>query len=122
MSLRLRCVMVAMTCLTLSRVCVAEDTVTFTKDVAPIFQQKCQECHRAGSMAPMSLVTYAEARPWAKAVRERVIMRQMPPWHIDQTVGVKEFKNDMSLSQAQIDTIVRWVDQGAPQGDLKDMP
>src|SRR5678815_4117882 len=122
MSRRLRCVMVAATCLALSGVCIAEDTVTFTKDVAPILQQKCQECHRTGSMAPMSLVTYAETRPWAKAIRERVITRQMPPWHIDQTVGVKEFKNDMSLSQAQIDTIVHWVDQGSAQGDLKDMP
>src|SRR5438552_10008790 len=73
-------------------------------------------------MAPMSLATYEEARPWAKAIRERVITRQMPPWHIDPTVGVQKFKNDMSLSQAQIDTIVRWVDGGAPAGDLKDMP
>src|SRR5262245_65295705 len=109
-------------CLIVSGVCVAADTVTYAKDVAPILQEKCQECHRAGSMAPMSLVTYAETRPWAKAIRERVITRQMPPWHIDQTVGVKQFKNDMSLSQAQIDTIVRWVDEGAPLGDQKDMP
>src|SRR6478672_8317306 len=105
-----------------SSACFAAETITFAKDVAPILQEKCQECHHTGSMAPMSLVTYAETRPWAKAIRERVITRQMPPWHIDQTVGVKEFKNDMSLSQAQIDLIVSWVDQGAPQGDLKDMP
>ncbi len=96
--------------------------VTFTKDVAPILQAKCQECHRAGSMAPMSLVTYEEARPWAKSIKQRVITRQMPPWHIDQTVGVQQFKNDMSLSSEQIDTLVRWVDAGAPMGDLKDMP
>ena len=64
--------------------------VTFTKDVAPIFQEKCQECHRAGSMAPMSLVTFEEARPWAKSIRQRVVTRQMPPWHIDMTVGVEE--------------------------------
>ena len=70
----------------------------------------------------MSLVTYEETRPWAKAVRERVITRQMPPWHIDTTVGVNKFKNDMSLTQDQIDTIVRWVDAGAPLGDIKDMP
>ncbi len=70
----------------------------------------------------MSLLTYEEARPWAKAIRERVITRQMPPWHIDPTVGVQKFKNDMSLSQAQIDTIVKWVDEGAPLGDRKDMP
>ena len=95
---------------------------TFTKDVAPILQAKCQECHRAGSMAPMSLITYEEARPWAKSIRQRVVTRQMPPWHIDMTVGVHKFKNDMSLSDDQINTIVRWVDSGAPQGDPKDMP
>src|SRR5215471_17938654 len=83
--------------------------VTFTKDVAPILQARCQECHRKGSMAPMSLVTYEETRPWAKSIRQRVITRQMPPWHIDRTVGVQKFKNDMSLSDEQIDTIVRWV-------------
>src|SRR5579871_1466849 len=101
------------------------DTVaqpTFAKDVAPILQEKCQECHHKGSMAPMSLVTYEETRPWAKAIRERVVTRQMPPWHIDPTVGVKKFKNDMSLSQAQIDTIARWVDDGAPVGNIKDLP
>jgi hypothetical protein len=114
--------MVAAACVILSSFSFAAETATFTKDVAPILQEKCQECHHAGSMAPMSLVTYAEARPWAKAIRERVITRQMPPWHIDPTVGVQVFKNDMSLSQSQIDTIVRWVDQGAPQGDPKDMP
>jgi hypothetical protein len=114
--------MVAAACVILSSFSFAAETVTFTKDVVPILQEKCQECHRAGSMAPMSLITYAETRPWAKAIRERVITRQMPPWHIDPTVGVQQFKNDMSLTQSQIDTIVRWVDQGAPQGDPKDMP
>ena len=109
-------------CLLVSNAAFAADTVTFAKDIAPILQQKCQECHHAGSMAPMSLVTYEETRPWAKAIRERVITRQMPPWHIDPTVGVQKFKNDMSLSQTQIDTIVRWVDSGAPLGDRKDMP
>lgn len=109
-------------CLLVSNAAFAADTVTFSKDIAPILQQKCQECHHAGSMAPMSLVTYEETRPWAKAIRERVITRQMPPWHIDPTVGVQKFKNDMSLSQTQIDAIVRWVDTGAPLGDRKDMP
>ncbi len=98
------------------------NSITFTKDIAPIFQEKCQACHRTDSMAPMSLVTYEEARPWAKAIRERVITRQMPPWHIDKTVGIQKFKNDRSLSDAQIDTIVKWVDAGAPKGDIKDMP
>ncbi len=70
----------------------------------------------------MSLITYDETRPWAKSIKLRVMTRQMPPWHIDKTVGVREFKNDMSLSDEQIATVVRWVDAGAPQGDLKDMP
>jgi mono/diheme cytochrome c family protein len=96
--------------------------VTFSKDVAPIFQQKCQECHQPNSIAPMSLVTYQDARPWARSIKERVSTRQMPPWHIDPSVGVNKFKNDMSLSQEQIDTIVRWVDGGALQGDPKDLP
>src|SRR6266481_2332561 len=110
--------------LTLSGPAAAVDIkpATFAKDIAPILQERCQECHRKGSMAPMSLVTYAETRPWAKAIRERVIARQMPPWHIDRTVGVRKFKNDMSLTDEQIGAIVRWVDSGAPAGDPKDLP
>jgi mono/diheme cytochrome c family protein len=96
--------------------------VTFSKDVAPIFQAKCQECHQPNSIAPMSLITYQEARPWARSIKERVATRQMPPWHIDKTVGVQKFKNDMSLTDEQVDTIVAWVDGGAPQGDPKDLP
>jgi hypothetical protein len=95
---------------------------TFTKDIAPIFQEKCEACHRPDSIAPMSLRTYQEARPWARSIRSRVEARQMPPWHIDKTVGIQEFKNDRSLNEDQIATILRWVDQGAPQGDAKDMP
>ena len=95
---------------------------TFSRDVAPILQAKCQECHQPNSIAPMSLITYQDARPWAKAIRERVITRQMPPWHIDRSVGVRKFKNDLSPTDSQIDTIVRWVDAGAPEGDPKDMP
>ena len=96
--------------------------VTFSKDVAPILQAKCQECHQPNSIAPMSLITYQEVRPWARSIKERVSTRQMPPWHIDKSVGVQKFKNDISLNDEQIDTIVRWVDEGAPQGDPKDMP
>lgn len=96
--------------------------VTFTKDVAPILQARCQECHHPGTVAPMSLMTYQETRPWAKSIRQRVITKQMPPWHIDMSVGVQKFKNDMSLTDDQIDTLVRWVDAGAPMGDPKDMP
>src|SRR5215470_3362502 len=96
--------------------------VTFSKDIAPIFQAKCQECHQPNSIAPMSLITYLDARPWAKAIRDRVSARQMPPWHIDRSVGVQKFKNDMSLTDDQVDTIVRWVDDGALEGDPKELP
>ena len=96
--------------------------VTFAKDIVPIFQDKCQECHRQGTAAPMSLVTYQEARPWAKSIRQRVVTRNMPPWHIDKTVGIQQFQNDRSLSDSQIATIVHWVDEGAPMGNPKDMP
>ena len=97
-------------------------SVTFSKDIAPIFQAKCQACHQPNSIAPMSLITYQEARPWARSIKDRVARRQMPPWHIDPSVGVTKFKNDMSLSEAQIDTVVKWVEAGAPQGDAKDLP
>jgi len=97
-------------------------TPTFSKDVAPIFQAKCEACHRNGSMAPMSLVTYEETRPWAKSIKQRVVTRSMPPWHLDKTVGIQQFQNDISLSDEQINVISRWVDAGAPQGDPKDMP
>src|ERR1044071_5959201 len=80
--------------------------VTFSKDVAPIFQAKCQSCHEPGSIAPMSLRTFEESRPWARSIKARVAARQMPPWHIDRGVGVQKFKNDMSLTDEQIDTIV----------------
>jgi hypothetical protein len=96
--------------------------VTFTKDIAPIFQEKCQDCHHKGTAAPMSLVTYEEARPWAKSIKQRVVTRQMPPWHIDTTVGIQKFKNNMGLTDDQIATIARWVDSGAQMGDPKDMP
>ncbi|HEY6213779.1 MAG TPA: hypothetical protein VIW45_15910 [Vicinamibacterales bacterium] len=95
---------------------------TFTKDVAPIFQKACQTCHHAGTSAPMSLVTYDEVRPWARSIKLRVASRDMPPWHLDKTVGIRHYKNDRSLRDDEIDTIVRWVDAGAPQGNPADMP
>jgi len=97
-------------------------TPTFTKDIAPIFQAKCESCHRPDSIAPMSLVTWEQSRPYATAIKNRVESRQMPPWHIDKTVGIQKYKNDRSLSDAQIDTIARWVAAGSPKGDPKDMP
>jgi len=96
--------------------------VTFAKDVAPIFQKKCQECHRPGAMAPMSLVTYADARPWARSIKARVASREMPPFHVDRTIGIQSFKNDPSLLDWEVETIVKWVDNGAPMGNPADMP
>jgi hypothetical protein len=95
---------------------------TFAKDVAPILQEKCQTCHRDGSIAPMPLISYQDVRPWARAIRQRVLLRSMPPWFIDRSVGIQHFSNDISLSDQQIATIVKWVDAGAPLGDPKDMP
>ena len=95
---------------------------TFTRDVAPIFQKSCQACHHAGTSAPMSLVTYDEVRPWARSIQQRVANREMPPWHLDKTVGIRRYKNDRSLSDDEIATIVRWVDEGAAQGNPADMP
>jgi hypothetical protein len=94
--------------------------VTFTKDVLPILQKNCQSCHRPGQIAPMSLLTYEQARPWARAIRAKVVAREMPPWFADPQHG--SFANDRSLEQADIDTIAKWADAGAPQGDPKDAP
>ena len=96
--------------------------VTFTKDIAPIFRDKCESCHRADNMAPMALATYEEVRPWVKSIAARVGTRQMPPWHIDRTIGIQKFKNDRSLTHAQVETILAWVAAGAPKGDPNDMP
>lgn len=100
----------------------SESSVTFTKDIVPIFQRSCQVCHRSGEMAPMSLVTYQEVRPWARAIKRRVVAREMPPWHIDKTIGIQAFKDDPSLSDVEIATVAAWVDSGAPRGSLADMP
>jgi hypothetical protein len=95
---------------------------TFTKDIAPIFQKKCESCHRPDSIAPMSLQTYQEARPWARSIRDRVASRNMPPWHIDPSVGIQHYKGDRSLTQKEMDTILAWAGGGAPQGNPADMP
>ena len=96
--------------------------VTFAEHIAPILQRSCQECHRPDSMAPMSLLTYEETRPWARSIKARVESREMPPWFLDKTIGIQEFINDISLSDEEIDAVVRWVDAGAPPGDLSRMP
>ena len=95
-------------------------TLTFSKDVAPIVFTKCASCHRPGEVAPMSLTSFKEVRPWAGAIREKVASRVMPPWHADRAYGA--FRNNPSLSQAEIDTIVTWVNAGAPEGNPKDTP
>jgi len=100
----------------------SEGEVTFTKDVAPILQRSCQNCHRPGSIAPMSLLTYEAARPWAPMIKQRVAAREMPPWFIEKNVGIQAFKDDVSLSDAEIATITAWVDGGAPEGNPSDLP
>ena len=96
--------------------------LTFARDVAPIIQQNCENCHRPGNVSPMVLQTYQQVRRYATRIRDRVIRRQMPPWHIDRTVGITEFKNDPSLSDEEIRTIVDWIDAGAPLGDPANLP
>ena len=98
----------------------AAKTVTFTKDVAPIFNAKCAECHRPGEAAPFSTLTYKETRPWAKSIKEKVVNREMPPWHADPHFG--QWANDRRLTDAEIKTIVAWVDGGAVEGNAKDLP
>jgi len=95
---------------------------TFSKDISPILERSCQNCHRAGSIAPMPLLTYKDARPWARSIKEKVVRREMPPWHIDRNVGITKFKEDPSLTDAEIATISNWVDHGAPEGNPSDMP
>ena len=98
----------------------AADPPTFSRDVAPIVFAKCAACHRPGEVAPMSLLSFKDVRPWAGAIREKVATRVMPPWHADRSYGT--FRNNPSLSQTEIDTIVRWVDGGAREGNPKDVP
>ena len=104
----------------------AADEVTFSKDIAPILQRSCQKCHRPDALAPMSLITYEDVRPWARAIKYRTGLRDqpgvMPPWYIEKNVGIQRFKDDLSLSDDEIRTIAMWADNGAPQGDPADMP
>ena len=86
--------------------------VTVTKDVLPILQRSCQSCHRAGAIAPMSLMSYADVRPWARSIKRYVVAREMPPWYIDRRIGIQKFKDDPSLTDAEIATIAAWVDAG----------
>jgi hypothetical protein len=101
---------------------VAAQQVTFTRDVAPILHRSCATCHRPGDIAPMVLLTYADARPWARSIKDRVSRRQMPPWFLDRHIGIQKYKNDPSLTDEEIATIVKWVEAGAPEGNRADMP
>ena len=100
--------------------------VTFTKDIAPILQRSCQNCHRPDGGAPMALISYDEVRPWARSIKNRTGLRNkpesMPPWYIEKDIGIQSFKNDPSLSDAEVTAIATWVDNGAPQGNPADMP
>src|SRR5215475_953924 len=104
----------------LSKCVDASAAVTYTKDVLPILQNHCQTCHRPGQIAPMSFLTYDSSRPWAKAMKAAVTTRKMPPWFADPKYG--HFSNDRSLKQTEIDTIARWADSGAPEGNPTDAP
>src|SRR5262245_18875157 len=95
-------------------------SASFNKDVLPILEKNCQGCHRPGQIAPMSLLTYKDARPWARAIKNAVVTRTMPPWFADPNYG--HFLNERRLKQAEIDTIAKWADAGAPEGDAKDAP
>jgi len=100
--------------------------VTFTKDIAPILQRSCQNCHRPDSVGPMSLLTYEDARPWARAMKMRTSLRTlrgaMPPWFVEKNIGIQKFKKDPSLSDEEIAKVAKWADSGAPQGNPADMP
>lgn len=100
--------------------------VTFSKDIAPILQRSCQNCHQPDSIAPMPLITYNDARPWAKAIKAKVLLRDkpgaMPPWYLERNIGIQHFKNDNSLSDVDLAKIVKWVDSGASEGNPGDLP
>lgn len=104
----------------------AQTDVTFTRDIAPILQRSCQHCHRPNSVAPMSLLTYEEVRPWVRAIKQRTALRNergaMPPWFIEKDIGIQHFKDDPSLSDEEVALIGRWADSGAPRGNPADLP
>src|SRR4030095_11653813 len=95
----------------------APESITFHKDIEPVLQNHCQACHRPGEIGPMPLLTYQNVRPWAKALKEAVLTRKMPPWFADSSV--QHYRNDASLSEADIEKVRSWVDAGAPEGDPK---
>ena len=99
-----------------------QPAVTFARDIAPILQQHCQTCHHPNSIAPMSLLTYEDTRPWARSIRDKMSKREMPPWFIDKNIGIQRFKEDPSLTDPEIATIAAWVTDGAPRGNPPTSP
>ncbi|HWE52056.1 MAG TPA: hypothetical protein VG273_19845 [Bryobacteraceae bacterium] len=116
----------AVFCVPASRAQSGAGGVTFTKDVAPVLQRACQNCHHPNSIAPMSLMTYDEVRPWARSIKARITIGPhagvMPPWFVEKDIGIQKIKGDPSLSEQEIATVVKWVNNGAPQGNPADMP
>src|SRR6185436_9672483 len=103
--------------------------VTFSKDIAPILQRSCQQCHRPDSIAPMSLLTYEQVRPYARAIKQRTQLAYtqgmrgvMPPWLLERNIGIQQIQQDVRLTDADIAAIAKWVDTGAPEGNPADMP
>src|SRR5580692_8503334 len=102
------------------------ENVTFSKDIAPILQRSCQNCHNPQGLAPMPLMTYKDARPWARSIKERTALRDkrgvMPPWFVEKNIGIQHYKNDNSLSDMEIAKIAKWADSGSPEGNPADAP
>jgi hypothetical protein len=97
-------------------------TITFAKDVAPILQKNCQQCHQSGAIGPMPFSTFEEVRPWARAIKQKVVAGEMPPYRYDRDIGIQKLKHDLRLNEREIQTIARWVDNGAPLGNPADLP
>jgi hypothetical protein len=100
----------------------ATPQLTYAKDIAPIMQQKCQVCHQPNSIAPMSLMQYEDVQEYAAEIRQNVGARVMPPWHLDRTVGIHDYKNDRGLTDEQLSTLLKWMDRGMPFGKKEDLP
>ena len=115
-------ILVSVVALAAANTVFAQEAPTYSRDVAPILQDKCASCHNPEGIGPMPLLTYEQVRPFAMLIKDRTTKRIMPPWHLDPNVGIQEFKNDMSLSEQEITTLSVWVDAGAPEGDRADLP
>src|SRR6266571_6169391 len=118
--MRFRTGYVAVLLLICGRAAYGDDPVTFNNQVVRILQQHCQTCHRPGNIAPFSLLTYADTRPWARAIRDAVLLKKMPPWKPVGSHGV--FEGERSLTEQEIQTISQWVNDGAQEGDASDLP